>query len=187
MTSSLVHRPEGGGGSMTSGGTESILMSMMTNRARAEAKGIDRPQILAPRTAHPAYAKAAHYFGMGVVRVPLDEHYRADVQAAESLIGPNTAVVVASAFSYPYGVMDPVEDLAALASQVADKADRVATGPGEYLAWAPPSGEQLWLQISHSGDAMGMNPHFAGKSAIRVGVEARVTRPSQTPLDGTAT
>jgi hypothetical protein len=77
------------------------------------------------------------------------------------------------------------EDLAALASQVADKAERVSTVPGEYLKWAPPSGEQLWLQISHDGNAMGMNAHFAGKSSMRVGVEARVARPSHTPLDGT--
>src|SRR5687767_8122852 len=77
------------------------------------------------------------------------------------------------------------EDLAALASQVADKAERVYSAPGEYLKWAPPSGEQLWLQISHKGDAMGMNPHFAGKSSVRVGIEARVARPAHTPLDGT--
>jgi hypothetical protein len=42
----------------------------------------------------------------------------------------------------------------------------------------------LWLQITSKGDAMGMNPHFAGESSIRVGVEARVERPAQTPLDG---
>ena len=78
-------------------------------------RGIERPQIVAPASAHPAYSKAAHYFGMDVVRIPLDADYRADVSAAESLVGPSTAVIVASAFSYPYGVMDPVEDLAALA------------------------------------------------------------------------
>jgi len=77
------------------------------------------------------------------------------------------------------------EDLAALASRVAGEAERISTPPGEYLKWAPPSGEQLWLQISPEGDAMGMSAHFAGKSSIRVGVEARVTRPSHTPLDGT--
>jgi len=77
------------------------------------------------------------------------------------------------------------EDLAAIASQVADKADRISTPPGEYLKWAPPSGEQLWLQISPEGDAMGMSAHFAGKSAVRVAVEARVARPAHTPLDGT--
>ena len=77
------------------------------------------------------------------------------------------------------------EDLAALASRVADKAERISTPPGEYLKWAPPSGEQLWLQISPKGDAMGMTPHFAGKSSMRLAIEARVARPSHTPLDGT--
>lgn len=77
------------------------------------------------------------------------------------------------------------EDLAALASHVADKAERISTPPGEYLKWAPPSGEQLWLQISPEGDAMGMSAHFAGKSQVRVAIEARVPRPSHTPLDGT--
>jgi glutamate/tyrosine decarboxylase-like PLP-dependent enzyme len=115
MTGSLVGLPEVGGGSMTSGGTESILMSMLVNRERARARGIERPQILAPVSAHPAYAKAAHYFDMDVVRVPLTADHFADVDAAASLIGPATAVVVASAFSYPYGVMDPVTELAALA------------------------------------------------------------------------
>jgi glutamate/tyrosine decarboxylase-like PLP-dependent enzyme len=117
ITSGLLHLPDGGGGTMTSGGTESILMSMLVNRERAYARGVDRPQILAPESAHPAYSKAAHYFGMDVVRVPLDADYRADVAAAEQLIGPDTAVVIASAFNYPYGVMDPVTELAALAAR----------------------------------------------------------------------
>lgn len=76
------------------------------------------------------------------------------------------------------------EDLAALASSVTDEAERISTPRGEYLKWAPPSGEQLWLQISPEGDAMGLNAHFAGKSSIRLGVEARVARPTYTPLDG---
>ncbi len=77
------------------------------------------------------------------------------------------------------------EDLAALASRAAEDAERISTPAGEYLKWAPPSGEQLWLQITPEGDAMGMNAHFAGKSLVRVAVEARVARPSHTPLDGT--
>lgn len=115
MTAGLVHAPDPAAGTMTSGGTESILMSMLVNRERARARGVDRPQILAARTAHPAYAKAAHYFDMELVRMPVDEDWRADVAAAESLVTDRTAVIVASAFSYPHGVMDPVADLAALA------------------------------------------------------------------------
>jgi sphinganine-1-phosphate aldolase len=113
----LLHVPADGGGAMTSGGTESILMSMLVSRERARARGVERPQILAPTSAHPAYAKAAHYFGMDLVRVPLDPDFRADMRAARELIGPSTAVVVASAFNYPFGIMDPVEQLAALAGE----------------------------------------------------------------------
>src|SRR4051812_20942829 len=72
ITGGLVHLAAGGGGSMTSGGTESILMSMLVNRERALARGVARPQIVVPVSAHPAYSKAAHYFGMDIVRTPLD-------------------------------------------------------------------------------------------------------------------
>src|SRR6476659_7731551 len=117
ITGGLVHLPAGGGGSMTSGGTESILMSMLVNRERALARGVARPQIVVPESAHPAYNKAAHYFGMDVVRTPIDASFRADVAAMRDAAGPDTAVVVASAFNYPYGVMDPVADIAAIAAE----------------------------------------------------------------------
>jgi len=119
MAGDLVHRvpTEHHGGSMTSGGTESILMSMLVNRERARAKGIDRPQILAPASAHPAYAKAAHYFDMDYVRFPLDGSYRADAGAARALMTERTCVVVGSAYSYPHGIIDPIEELAALADE----------------------------------------------------------------------
>jgi sphinganine-1-phosphate aldolase len=113
----LLHLPEGGGGAMTSGGTESILMSMLVNRERARARGVEHPRIVAPVSAHPAYAKAAHYFEMELVQIPLGLDWRADVGAAERLVDARTAVVVASAFSYPHGVVDPVTELAALAAR----------------------------------------------------------------------
>jgi hypothetical protein len=77
------------------------------------------------------------------------------------------------------------EDLAALASRVAERADTIDARAGQYLKWASPSGEQLWLQVKHNGDAMGMNPHFEGKSSVCVAVEARIIREAHTPLDGT--
>jgi hypothetical protein len=77
------------------------------------------------------------------------------------------------------------EDLAALATHVAERAETIDAGAGQYLKWAPPSGEQLWLQLKRNGDAMGMTPHFEGKSSVRVAIEARVVRDAQTPLDGT--
>jgi len=117
---SLLHRPDdrsGPAGAMTSGGTESILMSMLAHRERARAGGIEHPQIVAARSAHPAYAKAAHYFGLELVQVPLDDRCRAEPAAVREAVTDRTAVVVASAFTYPHGVMDPVEEIARIAAE----------------------------------------------------------------------
>jgi sphinganine-1-phosphate aldolase len=115
---SLLGRPAGDrqAGSMTSGGTESILLAMLAHRERAHRRGIERPEIIASTSAHPAYAKAAHYFGLDLVQVGLDKHWRTDADEVRQAVTDRTAVVIASAFSYPYGVMDPVEELAGIAS-----------------------------------------------------------------------
>ncbi|PTL77915.1 aspartate aminotransferase family protein [Vitiosangium sp. GDMCC 1.1324] len=103
-------------GTMTSGGTESILMAVKTARdfARAE-RGISEPEMVLPASAHPAFQKAAHYFGVKPVTVPVAPDFRADVEAMRAAIGPHTVLVVGSAPSYPHGVMDPISELAAMA------------------------------------------------------------------------
>jgi glutamate/tyrosine decarboxylase-like PLP-dependent enzyme len=118
MTAGLLHAPEGAGGCMTSGGTESILMAVKAARNRArEERGVTEPQLLAPVTAHPAFAKAAEYLGLELVQIPIDGDYRADLDAAEGLIGDRTALVVGSAPNYPFGVVDPIPELSALAAE----------------------------------------------------------------------
>lgn len=118
MTGRLLHAPEGSGGCMTSGGTESIIMAVKAarNRARAE-RGVTAPTLVAPASAHPAFGKAAEYLGLELVLVPLDADYRADVAAAEGLIDDRTALVVGSAPNYPFGTVDPIPELAALAHE----------------------------------------------------------------------
>ncbi len=117
MVGALLHMPQGGGGTMTSGGTESILMSMLVNRERAKARGVTRPQILAPYSAHPSYAKAAKLLEMDYVTFPLDADYRADVREARRRVTSSTAVIVANAMSFPHSSLDPVPELAALAAE----------------------------------------------------------------------
>jgi len=118
MTAGLLHAPEGAGGCMTSGGTESIIMAVKAarNRARAE-RGVTEPQLLTPVSAHPAFAKAAEYLGLELVQVPLGDDFRADVVAARDLLTDRTALVVGSAPNYPFGVVDPIPELAALAAE----------------------------------------------------------------------
>ena len=118
MTTSLLNAGPGAGGAMTSGGTESILMDVKTARDRARAeRGIDNPQLLAPYSAHPAFAKAAKYLALELVQIPLDDDYRADVNAAHRLVTDRTALIVGSAPNYPFGVVDPIPELAGLAAE----------------------------------------------------------------------
>ncbi len=93
---------EDAAGCMTSGGTESILMATKSARERARAeRGVERPVLLAPASAHPAFAKAALYFGLEHVQIPLDEDYRADVNAAADLMDERTALVVPQSAGEP--------------------------------------------------------------------------------------
>jgi glutamate/tyrosine decarboxylase-like PLP-dependent enzyme len=117
MTADLLSVPEAVG-NMASGGTESILMAMKTARdwARAE-KNITEPEAIIPVTAHPAFDKAAHYLGVKRVPVPIREDFRADVDAAREAMTANTVLVVGSAPCYPFGVIDPIPELASMAAE----------------------------------------------------------------------
>lgn len=118
MTRGLLHAPEGAGGCMTSGGTESIIMAVKAARDRARAeRGVTQPQLLAPATAHPAFAKAASYLGLEHVQIPVADDGRADVEAAARLIDDRTALVMGSAPNYPFGTVDPIPELSALAAE----------------------------------------------------------------------
>ena len=119
MTADLLGGDAETVGTMTSGGTESILMAVKTARewARAERPEIDRPEIVLPATAHPAFHKACHYFGLQPVVVPVGDDYRAIPERISAAISPQTVLLVASAPSYPQGVIDPISDIAALAAE----------------------------------------------------------------------
>lgn len=106
-------------GSVTSGGTESILMAMKASRdhAREHRPEIERPEVLVPVTAHPAFHKAAHYLGMELRVVPVDPTgFRADLGAFEEALGPDTVVAVGSAPNFSHGTIDPIADMARLAA-----------------------------------------------------------------------
>jgi glutamate/tyrosine decarboxylase-like PLP-dependent enzyme len=105
-------------GTVSSGGTESILLAMKAYRDRArERDGIAEPQMVLPSTAHAAFEKAARFFGIEAVTVPVGDDFRADVGATAAAIGERTAVVVGSAPSFPHGVIDPIAELSELARE----------------------------------------------------------------------
>ena len=109
---------EGICGSVTSGGSESILLAMKTYRDWARDKrGITEPEIVLPISAHAAFHKAAQYFRLGLKVTPLDADFRADMAAVEAAITPNTIALVASAVNFPYGTIDPIDAFGELAQR----------------------------------------------------------------------
>jgi len=104
-------------GTVTFGGSESIMMAMKVYRDRARVEmGIKTPEIIIPHTAHPAFDKAGEYFGIKIVHAPTPAPgFRVDLNAVKRLINTNTVALVGSAGNYPYGLIDPLEELSDLA------------------------------------------------------------------------
>ena len=131
-------------GSISSGGTESIFLAVQTARDHArEERGIAEPRIVTPITAHPAFAKAAHYLDIEQVFVPVGADGRADIVAMEQAIDERTGLVVASAPCYPYGVIDDVTSIAALASAKGSLCHVDACLGGWLLPWLERLGEDI--------------------------------------------
>ncbi|GLH10854.1 Sphingosine-1-phosphate lyase [Gryllus bimaculatus] len=115
MTANLFNGGPLSCGTMTTGGTESIVMACKAYRNYAFERGIKHPEIVLPRTAHPAFDKAAEYFRMRITHVPVDPvTTKVDLKAMKRAISRNTCMLVGSAPNYPYGTMDDIEAIAAL-------------------------------------------------------------------------
>jgi len=118
-TSTLLNAGEDAVGSMTSGGSESLMMAVKSARdeARSRRPALENPEIILPVSAHPALHKAAHYLDVKVVAIPLDKDFKADIKAVRKAVNENTILLVGSAPAYPHGVIDPIEDMGFLAAQ----------------------------------------------------------------------
>jgi hypothetical protein len=75
-------------------------------------------------------------------------------------------------------------DMKALANRVGPLAERLPAPSGAYFRWSDPSGAELWLQVNANNELIGMNPHYAGRSAVRVGLTARLPSARKSELDG---
>jgi len=146
MTASMLSadrsptREQDGGvaGLITAGGTDSILTAMRCARDQARAeRGITEPGLLMPTTAHAAFSKACQYYGMTPVRIPVDPASgRADVAAIKAAITPRTAAMVGSAPGFPWGVVDPIEELSSIAHERGIWFHTDACLGGFLLPWA---------------------------------------------------
>jgi glutamate/tyrosine decarboxylase-like PLP-dependent enzyme len=118
-TADLLHGSESTAGFLTSGGTESILCAVLAARERAaDERGVVAPEMVVGESAHAAFHKAAHLFGIQLHKTPVRPDWTVDVDAMAERVNENTVLVVGSAPQYPQGVVDAIPEIAALADRV---------------------------------------------------------------------
>lgn len=81
---------------MTTGGTESIVMACKAWRDYArEYRGIRKPEIIVPVTAHSAFDKAGQYLRLKVRSIPIDPvTTKVNIKAMRRAINCNTILVL---------------------------------------------------------------------------------------------
>ncbi|HMK86057.1 MAG TPA: aminotransferase class V-fold PLP-dependent enzyme, partial [Steroidobacteraceae bacterium] len=102
---------------ITGGGTESIYCAMLAMRewAKSHRPHVREPEFVAPYTAHISFSRAAHNFGLKIRRVPVGSDFRVRPADLDAAIGEHTVGMVASAPNWPYGLVDPIPEIAAIA------------------------------------------------------------------------
>lgn len=140
MTAAMLGGNESGAeivGTVSSGGTESILLAMKAYRDRARARdGVTEPNIVTTTTSHAAFDKAAQYFQIELRRIPVAADGRGDVAAMEAAIDDNTIALVGSAPGFPHGLVDPIEELSSIALKRGIGFHTDACLGGFVLPWA---------------------------------------------------
>jgi glutamate/tyrosine decarboxylase-like PLP-dependent enzyme len=131
-------------GMITSGGTGSICHAMLAYREHGAARGVTRPNVIKPETAHPAFDKGCHLFGIELRVAPVDPvTTTVDLDWVAANIDDQTVALVGSACNYGYGTIDPIADLGQLALQ---------HGIGLHVdgclgGWLLPFGQELGYDI----------------------------------------
>jgi sphinganine-1-phosphate aldolase len=145
MSLDILHGDDKSVGTMTSGGTESILMAVKAARemARKKKPWILRPELVAPKSAHVAFEKACKYFDVKYVPVDLDDDYRVSMKALKKACGRNTIMIIGSAPQYPQGVIDPIEEIGAFAQKKKLLFHVDACVGGFMLPWLEKLGEDI--------------------------------------------
>ena len=103
-------------GNLTSGGTESIFLSVLSARNWSKKqKTIKNPEVILSSSAHPAFLKAMNFLRIKPVIVPTKKDFNLSLNGFKEAINQNTILLVASAPAYPTGMIDPISELSNLA------------------------------------------------------------------------
>lgn len=140
-----VHGDADAAGFMTSGGTESLILTVRSALKRAEREGRDvsHANVVLPASAHAAFEKAADYFGVENRRIPVRPDWRADTDAMLAAVDSDTVLLVGSAPGYPQGVIDDIGPLASAAAERRINCHVDACMGGVTLTYMERAGEQV--------------------------------------------
>ncbi len=148
MTLDLLHAEAAADGEpaglVSSGGTGSICHALLAYRDHASSRGVSRPNVIKPETAHPAFDKACHLFGIELRVAPVDPATtQVDTEWVEAAVDGDTVALVGSACNYGYGTIDPIERLSeiALERDVGLHVDSCLGG------WILPFGQELGYDV----------------------------------------
>jgi tyrosine decarboxylase/aspartate 1-decarboxylase len=131
-------------------------------RSRADT---DQPNVVAPESAHFSFTKAADILGVELRTTPLDEDYRAQPGAMDTMADEDTVLVIGVAGSTEYGRVDPIPELADLAREY----DALCHVDAAWGGFVLPFTEHQW-HFGHADiDTMTIDPHKMGQAAIPAG------------------
>lgn len=99
-------------GYITTGGTESNIQAI---RAARNGGISTRPNIIVPQSAHFSFDKIADLLRIEVRKARIDEEFKVDLGAVESLIDSNTVGLIGIAGTTEFGQIDPIKQLSDMA------------------------------------------------------------------------
>jgi tyrosine decarboxylase/aspartate 1-decarboxylase len=148
-------------GYITSGGTEANIQAVRIARNRADT---DDPNVVAPKSAHFSFRKAAELLGVELRTAPTTDH-RANVDAMNELVDEDTVALVGVAGSTEYGVVDPIREIA----EVANDADALCHVDAAWGGFYLPFTDYQW-HFGHADiDTLTIDPHKVGQAAVPSG------------------
>jgi len=103
---------EKGYGHIVSGGTEANILAV---RAFRNLAGVEKPELILPKSAHFSFIKAGEMLGVKLVWAKLNEDHTVNVRDVENKITDNTIGIVGIAGTTGLGVVDDIPALSDLA------------------------------------------------------------------------
>lgn len=116
MLGTLLNNPKSWG-YIVSGGTEGNIVAMRIARNIGRKKVKGRPEVIIPVSAHASFDKAADLLGLRLIRIALDNKYRANISEVKKAITTKTIAIIGIAGTTSLGTIDPIEELSDIATE----------------------------------------------------------------------